>query len=128
MAKTKITPDAIDKKKFETLVKLGLSNEELIEFFMINSSQLWSWIKQVYETRKPFVVLKKIRVEGKIEFLSSQRLLAMKDHVVSIWVGKNYYNQKDGKEEVEANDIEDLTPLVKLLKDDEEENNGNSNN
>ena len=99
MAKTKITVESINKQEFEKLVRLGLSNEELIEFFMINSSQLWSWIKQAYETRKPLVILKKIRVQGKIDFLNSQRLLAMKDHVVSIWVGKNYYNQTDQKEE-----------------------------
>lgn len=126
MAKTKITVDSINKHDFEKLVRLGLSNEELIEFFMINSSQLWSWIKQAYETRKPLVILKKIRVQGKIDFLNSQRLLAMKDHVVSIWVGKNYYNQTDQKEEEKQADYEDLNPLLELLKEDD--NDGNVNN
>ena len=126
MAKTKTTPETIDKAKFESLVHLGLSTEELIQFFMVNSSQLWSWIKQVYNTRTPLVVLKKMRVEGKIDFLAKQRKLAERNPAMAIWFGKNYYDQTDSKEEAEANDFEDLNPLVELLKEDDD--NGNSNN
>ena len=36
MAKKKVTPETIDKAKFESLVHLGLSTEELIQFFMVN--------------------------------------------------------------------------------------------
>ena len=126
MAKKKVTPETIDKAKFESLVHLGLSTEELIQFFMVNSSQLWSWIKQVYNTRTPLVVLKKMRVEGKIDFLAKQRKLAERNPAMAIWFGKNYYDQTDSKEEAEANDFEDLNPLIQLLKDDD--NDGNSNN
>ena len=126
MAKTKTTPELIDKAKFESLVHLGLTTEELIEFFMINSSQLWSWIKQVYKVRKPMVLLKKLRVEGKIDFLAKQRKLAERNPAMAIWFGKNYFDQTDGKEEAEQADYEDLNPLVKLLKEDEEDANSNN--
>ena len=76
MAKRKITPDLIDKSKFETLVRLGLSDEELYTFFMVSSGALYGWIKKVYETRSPLVLLKKMRVEGKIDFMVKQRKLA----------------------------------------------------
>ena len=126
MAKRKITPDLIDKSKFETLVRLGLSDEELYTFFMVSSGALYGWIKKVYETRSPLVLLKKMRVEGKIDFMVKQRKLAERNPAISIWIGKNYYEQTDGKEEEsERNDFEDLNPLVELLKDDD---NGNSNN
>lgn len=122
MAKTKTTPETIDKAKFELLVKLGLTSEELIEYFMVNSSQLWSWIKQVYNVRKPLVLLKKMRVEGKIDFMAKQRKLAERNPAVSIWIGKNYYDQNAEKEEVSggANDYEDLNPLAEMLKDDDD--------
>jgi len=126
MAKKKITLESIDKDKFEATVHLGLSTEEICDFFMINTSQLWSWIKQAYNTRSPMVTLKKIRVEGKMEFLASQRRLAQKNPAMAIWFGKNYYDQTDGKEEAEFHDFEDLSPLVELLKEDTED--GNSDN
>lgn len=127
MAKRKITPDLIDKNKFETLVRLGLSDEELYTFFMVSSGALYGWIKKAYETRSPLVLLKKMRVEGKIDFMVKQRKLAERNPAISIWLGKNYYEQSDGKEESETvNDFEDLNPLAQLLKDDED--NGNSNN
>ena len=120
MAKKRVTTDLIDKQKFESLVRLGLSHEELIQFFMVNSGQLWQWIKLTYNTRTPLVLLKKIRVEGKVDFLLKQRKLAEKNPSMSIWFGKNYYDQKDELQENESADYEDLNPLVELLKDDSE--------
>ena len=67
-----------------------------------------------------------MRVEGKIDFLAKQRKLAERNPAMAIWFGKNYYDQTDSKEEAEANDFEDLNPLIQLLKDDD--NDGNSNN
>ena len=125
MAKHKVTPNTIDKQKFEALVRLGLTTEELIEFFMVNSGMLWSWIKQVYNTRTPLVLLKKMRVEGKVEFLTKQRKLAEKNPAMSIWFGKNYYDQSDEREEQNVADFEDLNPLIKLLKEDDDDANSN---
>lgn len=124
MAKKKVTPELIDKQKFEVIVRLGLSNEELIEFFMINSGQLWQWIKVTYNTRSPLLVLKKMRAEGKVEFMLKQRKLAERNPAISIWIGKNYYGQIDEKENDKTADFEDLNPLIDLLKDD---NDGNGN-
>lgn len=117
MSNSKLNENIIDKDKFEYLVKLGLSNEEIVDFFMTNSAKMWSWIKKTYNTKRPLVILKKMRTEGKIDFLVKQRKLAEKI-VVSIWLGKNYYSQTDEKVQDNANDYEDLNPLSELLKDD----------
>lgn len=126
MAKKKVTPELIDKAKFESLVHLGLTTEELYTFFMVSNGALMQWIKLVYETRSPLVLLKKMRVEGKVDFLVKQRKLAERNPSMSIWFGKNYYDQKDSKEEAEAHDFEDLNPLVELLKEDDEDANSNN--
>lgn len=119
MSKKKVTKDLIDKAKFESIVRLGLSDEELMQFFMVSSGQLYGWVKLVYDTRSPMVLLKKIRVEGKIDFMAKQRKLAEKNPAISIWLGKNYYNQAEEKETDKTDDFEDLNPLINLLKDDE---------
>ena len=85
---------------------------------MTNSAKMWSWIKKTYNTKRPLVILKKMRTEGKIDFLVKQRKLAEKNPAVSIWLGKNYYSQTDEKVQDNANDYEDLNPLSELLKDD----------
>lgn len=118
MSISKLNENIIDKDKFEYLVKLGLSNEEIVDFFMTNSAKMWSWIKKTYNTKRPLVILKKMRTEGKIDFLVKQRKLAEKNPAVSIWLGKNYYSQTDEKVQDNANDYEDLNPLSELLKDD----------
>lgn len=118
MSNSKLNENIIDKDKFEYLVKLGLSNEEIVDFFMTNSAKMWSWIKKTYNTKRPLVILKKMRTEGKIDFLVKQRKLAEKNPAVSIWLGKNYYSQTDEKVQDNANDYEDLNPLSELLKDD----------
>lgn len=120
MSKVKVDVNTIDKKQFESLVAIGLTNEELIEFFMINSAILWNWIKKAYHTKSPLVVLKKIRVQSKADFLLKQRKLAEKNPTISIWLGKNYYDQTDDKDfEKELNDYEDLNPLAELLKEND---------
>ena len=118
MSISKLNENIIDKDRFEYLVKLGLSNEEIVDFFMTNSAKMWSWIKKTYNTKRPLVILKKMRTEGKIDFLVKQRKLAEKNPAVSIWLGKNYYSQTDEKVQDNANDYEDLNPLSELLKDD----------
>lgn len=125
MSKKKVTLDLIDKTKFESLVRLGLTDEELIQFFMINSGQLYSWVKMSYNTNSPLVMIKKLRVEGKVDFMLKQRKLAEKNPAISIWLGKNYFNQNDEKEADTSADFEDLNPLINLLKDDD---NGNIDN
>lgn len=126
--KQRVTEELIDKKQFEQLVCLGLTDEELQQFFMVNSGKYYQWIKIVYHTRSPLSVIKKLRVQGKIDFMVKQRKLAEKNHTVSIWVGKNYYSQTDESlDDKTEQDFEDLNPLAKLLAIKEEDNNGNSN-
>ena len=126
MSKKRVTPELIDKQKFESLVRLGLSNEELYTFFMCSGGALMQWIKVSYSTKQPWCLLKKMRVEGKIDFLLKQRKLAEKNPAMAIWFGKNYYEQSDEKVEETATDYEDLNPLITLLKEDDD--NANDNN
>ena len=124
MAKKKVTPDLIDKAEFEKIVFLGIDYNEIMDYFMVNSAQFWAWVRKAYDTKSPLVVIKKLRVQGKIDFMAKQRKLAEKNPAATIWFGKNYYNQTDEKFEETGNDYEDLNPLIQLLKDDED---GNSN-
>lgn len=126
MARVKVTADLIDKNKFESIVHLGLADQKICDFFMVSMGALMQWIKKAYNTKSPYLVLKKIRVEGEMDFLAKQRKLGERNAAMSIWFGKNYFDQTDGKEEAEFHDFEDLSPLVELLKEDTED--GNSNN
>lgn len=118
MAKTKIEVSLIDKQKFEQLVRLGMNDLEIMNLFMVNSYQLYAWVKRAYDTKHPMVLIKKLRAEGKAEFLIKQRKLAEKNAAMSIWFGKNFYDQTDSKEIDTSADYEDLNPLTELLKDD----------
>lgn len=134
MRKKKVTVDLIDKPEFERLVHLGLSEQELYQFFECSDGALMQWIKLAYDTKNPLVRLKKLQVEGKIDFMIKQRRLAEKNPTLSIWVGKNLYEQTDDvTKESDGNDYEDLSCLLDLLKEDPKEeeeltNEPNSNN
>ena len=68
MAKTKIEVSLIDKQKFEQLVRLGMNDSEIMNLFMVNSYQLYAWVKRAYDTKHPMVAIKKLRAEGKSRF------------------------------------------------------------
>lgn len=134
MGRVKVTADIINKQKFEKALKAGMSDEQIINLFAINSGILYKWVKLVYETKHPLVVIKKIRAEGELAFRVSQLQLAKKNPAVSIWVDKTFYGSNDVSESdnTNVNDIEDLNPLLELLKEHpaeskKEESDGNSN-
>lgn len=102
---------------------LGLNEEEIGDFFMCTKGKVYGWIKLAYNTDSPMLMLKKIRAMGKAQFLAKQRQLAEKNQTVSIWLGKNYYDQSDEDKKDNKNDIEDLTPLAELLKGDYDDTN-----
>lgn len=105
----------IDKTKFEICVTGGLSDQEICDFFMVKIKSLYGWIKVVYRTNHPLMYLKKLRAMAKLQFNLEQRKVAKNNPTLSIWVGKNQFGQSDGTEKTESADIEDLSPLVKLL-------------
>lgn len=111
----KYTEDFIDKNKFEICVQGGLSDQEICDFFMVKMQSLLGWIKVVYRTNHPLMYIKKLRATAKLQFNLEQRKLAKNNTTLSIWVGKNQFGQTDGTEKTESADVEDLSPLVKLL-------------
>lgn len=128
MNKKHITVDLIEKTKFEEMVDLGLSDQELYEFFMVNGGALMQWVKLAYNTKHPLVWLKSMRVNAKAKFLKEQRKLAQKSHIASIWYGKNYYGQKEESVvEVKEQDFEDLSPLVDMLKEEPKDESNTDN-
>lgn len=105
----------IDKEKFEKCVQGGLNDQEICDFFMVKIQSLCGWIKVVYKTNHPLLYIKKLRATAKLEFNLEQRKVAKRNPTLSIWVGKNQFGQTDGSAKTESADIEDLSPLVKLL-------------
>lgn len=112
----RVKEDLIDIKQFEQMVKMQMTDEELQEFFGVNSGQLYKWVKKVYKVKSPLVQIKKLRAQGKRVFLAMQWKLAEKNPAVAIWLGKNYFGQTDESESSSKAEIEDLTPLAELLR------------
>lgn len=108
--------DLIDKGKFEAMVRMQMTDEELEQFFGITSGQLYKWVKKTYHVKSPLTQIKKLRMEGKVAFLSRQFTLAKTNPTIAIWIGKNYFGQTDEAESGNKDEIEDLTPLADLLK------------
>lgn len=116
MGRKAIQSDLINKEEFENMVKIGLDTKDVCDYFMVPYSSLMKWVKIAYETNDASAMIKKLKVEGKLDFLNRQRGLATRNPVISIWLGKNYYDQKETAENG-SGDYEDLTPLAELLKD-----------
>lgn len=116
MANVKLSTKGIDKDKFELAIKVGMTNQQIIELFAINNGTLMRFIKETYHVKKPLVALKKLRAEGELAFRASQFQLAKKDKTISIWIDKTVYGRTDEITQDTAGTIEDLTPLSELLK------------
>ena len=108
--------DKIDKQKFEAMVRMQMTDEELYQFFGVSSGTLYKWVKKTYHVKSPLTQIKKLRVEGKVAFLSQQFNLSKTNTAIAIWLGKNYFGQTDETESGNKAEIEDLTPLAELLK------------
>lgn len=114
-----VSIDLIDKAKFENALKTGMSDTGIQDLFSVNLKKVYKWVKLVYKTKNPLVLIKKIRAQGEYEFRQNQLALAKKDRAVSIWIDKTWYGRTDEVEnETVISDTEDLNPLLRLLKDD----------
>lgn len=118
--------DKIDKQKFEAMVRMQMSDEELYQFFGVSSGDLYKWVKKTYKVRSPLTQIKRLRMEGKVAFLSQQFNLSKTNPAVAIWLGKNYFGQTDETESGNKAEIEDLTPLADLIRMGDKKD-GNSN-
>ena len=89
----------IDRKEFENLISLGLTTEEIADFYMTNYGLILRWVRYEYKTTHPQAHIKRLQAKAKVIFLTEQRKLARgetKGNVVaSNWIGKNYFGQSD---------------------------------
>ena len=111
----------IDKIEFEKLCGLQCTKEEMCGWFGITDKTLESWCKRTYKKGFSEIFSEK-RGKGKISLRRTQFKLAEKSPAMAIFLGKNYLGQTDKIEQVVTN-IEDLSPLVEMLKIDDENTN-----
>lgn len=118
----------IDNKEFENLINLGLTEEDICDYFMISKQVLYNWVKETYKIDAPYRYIKKLRAKAKVSFLAEQRKVARGEMggnpTVSIWIGKNYFGQNDpDKHDQEQTIYVQTNPLKDLLgiKDKKEE-------
>ena len=106
----------IDLEQFKKLCGLQCTLTEIAGFFDCSEDTIERWCKR--ELQMSFAdAFKKHSVSGKISLRRNQFRLAEKSASMAIWLGKNYLEQKDNFD-VTISEIEDLTPLAELLKDD----------
>lgn len=99
----------IDRKQFESLLKLQCTLEEIAGFFSdqlngCSEDTIERWCKRTYKANFADVS-KKCRAPGKISLRRYQFELAKKNASMAIWLGKQYLGQKDLPED--SVDMED---------------------
>lgn len=100
----------IDKKQFESLLKMQCTLEEVTGFFDdtipggCSEDTIERWCKRTYKQNFADISKKK-RALGKISLRRAQFKLAETNASVAIWLGKQYLGQKDCPEEhIDAED------------------------
>lgn len=121
-------PKELDKNQFEKLCALQATIEEIAGFFDCDENTVNAWCNRVYGENFS-VVFKSKSAAGKLSLRRSQMKLAEKSAAMAIFLGKNMLGQTDHVEQV-ITEVEDLSPLAALLRDNtddgvDEENNAN---
>lgn len=109
-------PKELDKKQFEKLCALQATLEEIAGFFDCDENTVNAWCNRVYGTTFS-EVFKSKSAQGKLSLRRTQFKLAEKSAAMAIFLGKNMLGQTDKVEQV-ITEVEDLSPLAALLKDD----------
>lgn len=108
----------INQKEFEKLCELQCTKLEICGFFDVTDKTLEDWCKRTYGMGFSETFALK-RSYGKISLRRYQWQMAQKVPSMAIFLGKQFLGQKDNPDQLEVNrDIEDLSPLVELLKDE----------
>lgn len=88
----------IDKEQFERLCAMQCTEEEICAWFDITDKTLTSWCKRTY--KKSFSEIFKVkRKKGLISLRRAQFELAKNNPTMAIFLGKNYLEQTDKREE-----------------------------
>ena len=109
----------IDEKNFKQLCALQCTLSEIASFFDCNESTIERWCKR--ELKMDFAdAFKKYSAGGKMSLRRWQFKMAEHNCAMAIFLGKNWLGQSD-KIEQTITEVEDLTSLAEMLKDDKDE-------
>lgn len=106
----------IDKTKFEKLCALQCTLDEISGFFDCSEDTIERWCKRTY--KKGFAEVFAIkRASGKLSLRRSQMKMAETNPTMAIWLGKQYLGQRDNKDVVvkqviEQEQIDEVEELI----------------
>lgn len=107
----------IDQKQFESLCGMLCTEEEIASFFECSVDTLNLWCKRTFGHTFTEVYKEK-RSLGKISLRRSGFKMAQSNPSVHIFYAKNFLGMTD-KVEQTVREVEDLSPLVAMLNDDD---------
>lgn len=116
MAKMGRPPIPIDQKQFEKLCELQCTEEEIAGWFECTIDTINNWCKRTFGCTF-LEVYKQKATRGKIALRRMQLKHAEKNASMAIFLGKNWLGQSD-KIEQTIMEVEDLSPLAEMLRDD----------
>lgn len=107
----------IDEQSFKNLCGLQCTLEEIASFFNCSKDTIERWCKR--ELKMDFAdAFKKYSAGGKISLRRWQFKMAEHNVSMAIFLGKNWLGQTD-KVEQTVMEVEDLSSLADMLKDDD---------
>lgn len=102
----------IDKKAFEELCAIQCTEAEICAVFGVSDQTLCTWCKNTYGMTFLEVFREKRKI-GLTSLRRSQFALAQKNATMSIWLGKQYLEQRDyGVANDSEKQIEDLNAVL----------------
>lgn len=104
----------IKGKEFEQLCALQCTQEEICSFFDVCSETLNAWCKRTYGMNFSDVFKQK-RGKGKISLRRAQFRLAESNATMGIWLGKQYLDQREPKEHLGTETMEQLDRVDEIL-------------
>ena len=116
----------IDKKQFEKLCSLQCTLEEICGFFDCSEDTIERWCKREYKANFAEVFRSKREI-GKLSLRRSQFKMAESNPTMAIWLGKQYLGQKDHKDivvrqTIEQETIDEVEELINGANRDAEKN------
>lgn len=106
----------IDQKQFEAMCSIQCTLEEICAVFDVTDKTLNSWCTETYGMTFS-EVFKQKRGIGKASLRRRQWELAKNSVPMAIFLGKNWLGQTD-KQETTVLEVEDLSTLADMLKED----------
>ena len=106
----------IDEDNFKKLCTLQCTESEIASFFNCDEDTICNWCKRTYGLTFSDA-FKRFSASGKVALRRIQFRHAEKNAAMAMFLGKNWLGQTD-KVEQTIMEVEDLSPLVDLLKDE----------